>query len=221
MHFANVGYFKGKKHLTNIYISSWSTSFRTITVYERYRTCCPGYKGKDCNKRKITIFWWIFYYILCTKLNVLSFLVAICQKHCGPGYVCSAPDMCTVDPLGKLILACIWTFAVTDLADRTWYSDWLFICCFTSHSRIFRSHKDVTINDEGLYISASARHLRSFSREGSLSCHTCCNTVLRCLLSHPWIGNLVAFYDEQKLLRIYSKLEGGWIVIRGFHQKES
>ncbi|XP_022316755.2 uncharacterized protein LOC111120325 [Crassostrea virginica] len=62
-----------------MYISSWSTSWRTINVYERYRTCCPGYKGKDCN-------------------------TPICQEHCSPGYVCSAPDMCTVDPLAINVL---------------------------------------------------------------------------------------------------------------------
>ena len=56
--------------------------------------------------------------------------------------------------------------------------DWLIVFCLTSLSRIFHWYGDVTIAGEGLQILAYARHLRPLSREGSLSCHTCCDTGL-------------------------------------------
>ena len=46
----------------------------------------------------------------------------------------------------------------------------LFVCmCFMFHSRIYHSYGDVP---------------KSMSREGSLSCHSCCVTGPRCLRSH-------------------------------------
>ena len=48
----------------------------------------------------------------------------------------------------------------------------LFVRGFTSHSRIFHSHGDVTITSEGLQILTYARHSGPLSREGSLACHT-------------------------------------------------
>ncbi|XP_078319002.1 uncharacterized protein LOC111122399 isoform X2 [Crassostrea virginica] len=53
--------------------------YRRIVVYERYRQCCPGYKGKDCT-------------------------TPICQEKCSPGFICSYPDMCTVDPMAANVL---------------------------------------------------------------------------------------------------------------------
>ena len=47
---------------------------------------------------------------------------------------------------------------------------------FSSHSRIFHSYGDVTIADERLQISTYARHSWPLSSEGSLTCHTCCDT---------------------------------------------
>ena len=58
----------------------------------------------------------------------------------------------------------------------------LFICLFiwslSSHSRIFHSYVDVTIAGEGLQILTYARHSWPLSSEGSLRCHTCCDTGL-------------------------------------------
>ena len=45
------------------------------------------------------------------------------------------------------------------------------------HYRIFHSFGDVTITGEGLQILTYARHSWSLSSEGSLTCHTYCDTV--------------------------------------------
>ena len=47
---------------------------------------------------------------------------------------------------------------------------------FSSHSRIFHSFGGVTITDEGVQILTYARHSWSLSSEGSLVCHTYCDT---------------------------------------------
>ena len=59
---------------------------------------------------------------------------------------------------------------------------WLSIV-FTSLWRIFHSYGDVTIVGEGLQ-NLGARHSGPLSREGSLSCHTCCDTGPRFFRSH-------------------------------------
>ena len=47
---------------------------------------------------------------------------------------------------------------------------------FLSHSRIFHSYGHVTIAGEGLQILTYAWHSWPLSCEGSLACHTCCDT---------------------------------------------
>ena len=48
-----------------------------------------------------------------------------------------------------------------------------YVCLgFSSHSRIFRSHGDVSITGEGLQILTYAWQLRLLSSEDSLACHT-------------------------------------------------
>ena len=47
---------------------------------------------------------------------------------------------------------------------------------FWSHSRICHSYGDVTIAGEGLQILTYARHSWPVSSEGSLACHTYCDT---------------------------------------------
>ena len=59
-----------------------------------------------------------------------------------------------------------------------------FVCLFggfSSHSRIFHLYGDVTIAGEGLQILTYARHSWPLSSEGSLACHTYCDT------GHPFI----------------------------------
>ena len=51
----------------------------------------------------------------------------------------------------------------------------LFVCGFSSHSRIVHSFGDVTITGEKLLLT-HAHHLWPLSSEGSLACHTYCNT---------------------------------------------
>ena len=57
----------------------------------------------------------------------------------------------------------------------------LFVWSFSSHSRIFHSYGDVTIAGEGLQIFTFDRHSWPLSSEGSLTCHTYCDT------GHPFI----------------------------------
>ena len=57
----------------------------------------------------------------------------------------------------------------------------LFVWGLSSHSRIFHSYGDVTITGEGLQILTYARHSWPLSSEGSLACHTYCDT------DHPFI----------------------------------
>ena len=57
----------------------------------------------------------------------------------------------------------------------------LFVWGFSSHSRIFHSHGDVTIAGEGLQILTYARHSWSLSNESSLACHNYCD------MGHPFI----------------------------------
>ena len=56
----------------------------------------------------------------------------------------------------------------------------LFVWCFTSHLEIFHSDGDVTIAGERLFLTYT-RHSRPLSSEGSLACHTYCDTW------HPFI----------------------------------
>ena len=64
-------------------------------------------------------------------------------------------------------------------------NDLLYVCIFrlfvwslSSHSRIFHSDGDVTIAKEGLQILTYAWHSWPLSSEGSLTCHTYCDTGL-------------------------------------------
>ena len=61
------------------------------------------------------------------------------------------------------------------------HSPFLFSWGFSSHSRIFHSYGDVTIADEGLKNLTFARHSWLLSSEGSLVCHTDCDT------GHPFV----------------------------------
>ena len=54
----------------------------------------------------------------------------------------------------------------------------LFVGVNHSTLRIFHSFGDVTTTGEGLQILTYARHSLLFSSEGSLACHTYCDTRL-------------------------------------------
>jgi hypothetical protein len=80
-----------------------------------------------------------------------------------------------------------------------WIPDHILIYCYTSRSRI-----DVTITGEGRQNLGLCSALRAFEQaasEGSLSCHTCCETrprfsVLPVSFEEP--PHLIASYDSQK-----------------------
>ena len=70
----------------------------------------------------------------------------------------------------------------------------LFVWSLSSHSRIFHSYRDVTIASEGLKIWNYARHSWPLSSEGSLTCHTFCDTGLPFIMvisKDPWHSHLL------------------------------
>ena len=72
--------------------------------------------------------------------------------------------------------------------------DCLFIWSFSSNSRIFHSYGDVTIASEGLQILTCARRSWPLSSEGSLACHTYCDTwhpFIMVISEDPWHSHLL------------------------------
>ena len=68
------------------------------------------------------------------------------------------------------------------------------LICLWSHSRIFHSYGDVTIAGEGLQILTYGRHSLPLSSEGSLTCHTYCETGLLFIMvisEDPWHSYLL------------------------------
>ena len=60
---------------------------------------------------------------------------------------------------------------------------------FTSHSKISHSYGDVTITSEELQIFTCTRHSWLLSSEGSLACHTYCDTgylLILVISEDPW-----------------------------------
>ena len=70
-----------------------------------------------------------------------------------------------------------------------------FVCLdFLSHSRIFHSFGDVIIAGEELQILTYGRHSWPFSSEGSLACHTYCDTehpFIMVISEDPWDSHLM------------------------------
>ena len=70
----------------------------------------------------------------------------------------------------------------------------LFVCSFSSHSRIFHSFGDVTIAGEGLQILTYAPHLWPLSSDDFLACHNYCDMGFIMVISEledPWPSNLM------------------------------
>ena len=71
----------------------------------------------------------------------------------------------------------------------------VFVWCFSSHSIIFHSYRDVTITGEGLQILTYAGHSWSLSSEGSLAFHTYCDTghpFIMIITDDPWHSHLLS-----------------------------
>ena len=60
--------------------------------------------------------------------------------------------------------------------DCAYVIGYFFICLFSSHSIIFHSYQEVTITGEGLPIFFLSWHSLTMSNEGSLTCHSYCDT---------------------------------------------
>jgi hypothetical protein len=95
--------------------------------------------------------------------------------------------------LPKYIVLCIWVLSSTIKTDHHHKTekllcmakiseqiDWLFTCSFSSRSRIFHLHGNVTIAGE--FRPMLGAHAGPLSREGSLSCHICCEWVINWLI---------------------------------------
>ncbi|XP_078318473.1 uncharacterized protein LOC111118423 [Crassostrea virginica] len=79
------GYYAAQHYCSIPYVVFWIQTacfkygYRLVMFYEKWKECCPGYKGKDCT-------------------------TPICLEKCSPGFICSSPDMCTVDPMAANVL---------------------------------------------------------------------------------------------------------------------
>ena len=70
----------------------------------------------------------------------------------------------------------------------------LFVWSLSTHSRNFHLYGDVTIAGEGLQILTHARHSWQLIIEGSLTCHTYCDTGLPFIMvisEDPWHSHLL------------------------------
>ena len=76
--------------------------------------------------------------------------------------------------------------------------DWLIIHCFTSRSRIFHLHGDVTIAGEGLQNLGLCSALRAFEQGVVfIVLHLLWHGALVFTVSSEGPSHLVAFYDTQ------------------------
>ena len=81
-------------------------------------------------------------------------------------------------------------YLISDVMDYILFV-WLFF--FLSHSRIFYSYGDLTITGKGLQILTNARNSWPLSSEGSLACHTYCDTGYPCIMvisEDPWHSHI-------------------------------
>ena len=68
----------------------------------------------------------------------------------------------------------------------------MFVCLeFIVQLEIFHSDGEVSIAGEGLQILTYARHSWPLSSEGSLTCHTHCDTGLLVISEDPWHSHLL------------------------------
>ena len=67
------------------------------------------------------------------------------------------------------------------LSRMSWWESWRCLFGLSSHPRIFHSYGDITVTSEGLQTLIYARHSWPLTSEGSLACHTFCDTA------HPFI----------------------------------
>ena len=70
----------------------------------------------------------------------------------------------------------------------------MFVCGFSSHWRMFHLYGNVTIAGDGRQVSTYDRHSWSLSSEGSLACHTYCDTghpFIMVISEDPWHSHLL------------------------------
>ena len=75
----------------------------------------------------------------------------------------------------------------------------LFVYGFRLTREFFYSYRAVTIAGEGLQIFIYARHSKSLSSEGSLACHTYCDTghpFILVISENPWYSHLLPRFSS-------------------------
>jgi hypothetical protein len=91
---------------------------------------------------------------------------------------------------------------------------YLHIYCSTSRTRIFHLYGDLTITGEGL--QNLGLYSAPLSREGALSCHTCCDTGLSFFRCHSNDRPIPSpFMTHKGMWRTYSNLDlQGWYMYK-------
>ena len=104
----------------------------------------------------------------------------------------------TLNPSGSLILRsslfCLISYERKVLWGSSEFPYRLFVWDLSSQSRIFHSYEDISITSEVLQIFTYARHLLPLSSEGSLVCHTYCDTghpFIMVISEDPWHSHLL------------------------------
>ena len=115
----------------------------------------------------------------------------------------------------RISLKCVVTdrFSIANL-------EWLFVCFgFSLPLEVFFTHmkRDFTITDEELQMLTYARHPWPLSREGSLACHTYCDTENQCIMvisEDPWHSHLSLSVYQWRWFYMHLRLRSVVVGIR-------
>ena len=119
----------------------------------------------------------------------------------------------------KMTTESFWKEISVEYLIRKWplrlWNSCLFVCLFfwhfSSHSRIFHSYGDINMTGEGLQILTYAQHLLLLISEGSLTCHTYCDTgnpFIIVISENPWHSHLLQWRCHYLFLRLTSVTVG-------------
>jgi hypothetical protein len=119
-------------------------------------------------------------------LNIDNVVSALCLKHCSP----TVRYKCTMSETSAISALCLKHCNPTVCYKRTmsetsaiWLIDWLFTVLRPAQE-FFTYMETLPLPVKGCKIWAYARRSGPLSREGSLSCHTCCDKGPRFFRSH-------------------------------------
>jgi hypothetical protein len=101
----------------------------------------------------------------------------------------------------------MWRKSATIVYSVRWQINWLIICCFTSHSRIFHLYGDVTITGEGLQNLGLCSLLSAFEQGGIFIVPHLLYTGPRLFWSHP--------KDHKYLMLVLWKVKVVFVTAKG------